>query len=84
MKRRPFHLAILVCAAACSPALAAPAFWINAGAGAWNDPLNWDTGLPSAADTPSINNGGTAIIDGGMAIAAGLTVDGPLHYLCRV
>jgi fibronectin-binding autotransporter adhesin len=39
--------------------------WVSSGGGAWNDPLNWDLGVPNNAGgwaIGNINNGGTAII----------------------
>lgn len=36
--------------------------WNVAGPADWNDPGNWDAGVPSAANPGGINNGGTAMI----------------------
>src|SRR6186713_793500 len=39
--------------------------WVNPGAGYWNEPSNWDLGVPNNAGgwaIGSITNGGTAIV----------------------
>lgn len=58
--------AVVVCVALSFVALPMPAYatstsWID-GTGAWDDPDNWDNGLPGAYDTAYIDNGGTAQI----------------------
>ncbi|WP_037387175.1 autotransporter outer membrane beta-barrel domain-containing protein, partial [Serratia sp. DD3] len=46
------------------------ATWINPGQGNWAVGSNWDGSIvPGGGDSPSVSNGGTAIIDGGNAAA---------------
>ncbi|MEO6036753.1 MAG: PEP-CTERM sorting domain-containing protein [Verrucomicrobiota bacterium] len=50
-------------------------WWVNSGAGNWDVGANWNNTntpglIPTAADAAFINNGGTALIDSSMTIAA--------------
>lgn len=51
------RLTVVVLAAGSGPAPAVSARCTNPEASLWNDLLNWDTGLPAAGNTPSINYG---------------------------
>ena len=54
------RLTVVVLVAGAGPAPVVYARCTNPGASLWNDLLNWDTGLPAAGNTPSINCGGPA------------------------
>ncbi|MEQ9226772.1 MAG: autotransporter domain-containing protein [Parvibaculum sp.] len=59
-----------------SALLAAPAHagsW-TAGTGDWFDPANWDSGVPTAGDYATLDNGGTAQIDAPGAVSQGVAV----------
>ena len=67
----------IVLAAVFFVALAAPGYAIDtswshdpATTGLWDDPLNWDNGVPTTGDSAYIDNGGTAQIDSGAAASA--------------
>lgn len=76
---RAIRAALLVLAAFtlldAGPALADVRLWLVA-SGTWDDPTNWSDGLvPTATDTPYINNGGTALLPAGVSgTAAALNI----------
>ena len=41
--------------------------WDNPGVGDWYDPANWDCGVPAAGEVLWMENGGTAVVSGGVS-----------------
>ena len=56
--------------------------WNNTGTGDWFNASNWTTGtedgVPTAAETALVNNGGTAQIGANNAVASSLTIGLPM------
>lgn len=75
-RRGGLRAALMVTTALTASALlAAPAHagsW-TAGTGDWFDPANWDSGVPTAGDYATLDNGGTAQIEAPGAVSQGVT-----------
>jgi hypothetical protein len=68
--------AALVIAAAPHPARAQTTDWIGT-TGDWFEPANWSAGVPTATTAARVLTDGTIQINGGTAVAFGLTLNAP-------
>lgn len=79
--RIPFrrrHVALAIACLGCAlPLAAAPVAWSNPGTGDWRTGANWAGGAtPGALDDARILNGGTALLNGGLASVRSVEIGG--------
>lgn len=76
-------VALAAAVAATGPSAAQGTMW-QAGTGDWFDPNNWSAGVPTASGIPFVDNGGTALIAAGDAVACtlilGLSSNGNVQH----
>lgn len=67
----------VACLAAAGPLAAATISWVNPGTGDWQVAPNWGGTVPGAVDDARILNGGTALLNSGLATVRSLQIGGP-------